>query len=179
MLNRFPFNDTLMKDLSVLHPDKAASFPVSKIVGLAKRFPQIGLIDSVALNEDFLDFTISLPSVVKYKSASGDAPRSGLFWSEVGKMTTLDGQPRFKHVHKLMAGILSIPVSNADSERGFSMLRKICTDQLSNLQQLTIVALMAMKFNCDDCCHKIKLPKELLSKSKKATSVQVSLGASK
>ena len=128
MLNKFPFNDALMKDLSVLHPEKAASFPISKIVGLAKRFPQIGLTDSVALDklgEEFLDFTISpsdLPSVVKYKSADGTMrPRAGLFWSEVGKMTTLDGQPRFKLLHKLMAGLLSIPVSNADSERGFSM----------------------------------------------------------
>ena len=186
MLNKFPFHDTLMKDLSVLHPEKAASFPVSKIVGLAKRFPQIGLTDSVEidkLSEEFLDFTISpsdLPSIVKYKSADGTMrPRAGLFWSEVGKMTTLDGQPRFNHLHKLMAGLLSIPVSNADSERGFSMLRKIHTDQRSNLQQSTIVALMAMKFNCDDCCHEIKLPKELLSKSKKATSVQVSQRASK
>ena len=71
-------------------------------------------------------------------------PRTGLFWSEVGKMTTLDGQQCFKHLHKLMAGLLSIPVSNADSERGFSMLRKVHTDQRS---KSTLVALMAMKFN--------------------------------
>ena len=47
---------------------------------------------------------------------------------------------------------LSIPVSNADSEQGFSMLRKIYTDQRANLNQSTIIVLMGMKFNCDDCC---------------------------
>ena len=49
--------------------------------------------------------------------------KAGLFWSEIGKMVTLDGQPRFSLLHRLMAGLLSIPVSNADSERGFSILR--------------------------------------------------------
>ena len=47
----FLFNDTLMKDLSVLNPEKAASFPISKIVDLAKRFPQVGLTDSVELDK--------------------------------------------------------------------------------------------------------------------------------
>ena len=70
-----------------------------------------------------------------------------------------------------MAELLSILVSNADSERGFSMLRKIHTDQRSNLQQYNT---MAMKFNCDDCCHEIKLSQELLSKNKRATMVHVS-----
>ena len=56
-------------------------------------------------------------------------PCIGLFWSEVGKMTTLDGQLHFKHLHNLVAGLLSIPVSNTNSERGFSMLRKLHTDQ--------------------------------------------------
>lgn len=137
MLNRFPFNDTLMKDLSILHPEKAAFFPVSKIVSLAKHFPQIDLTDSVALDKlgkEFLDFTISpydMISVVKYRSA-------GLFQTEVGKMTTLDGQPRFKLLHKIMAGLLSIPVSNTDSECGFSMLLKYTqsSDQICNNREL-------------------------------------------
>jgi hypothetical protein len=50
---------------------------------------------------------------------------------------------------------LSIPVSNADSEHSFSMLRKIHTDQRANLDQSTIIALMSMKFNCNDCDRKL------------------------
>ena len=42
----------------------------------------------------------------------------------------LDGQSIFGLFCKLMSGLLSIPCSNADSERGFSMLKKkIHTDQ--------------------------------------------------
>ena len=68
-----------------------------------------------------------------------------------------------------MAGLLAIPCSNADAERGFSVLRKIHTDQRANLDHSTIVSLMSLKFNCDSCCYDAKLPEELLTKSKKAT----------
>ena len=180
MLNNFPFGDTLMKDLSVLQPENTSLFPFSKIISLAKRFPQIGLSESASLDqlqEEFQDFKLSpgdLPSIVKYKAADGVLrAKAGLFWSEVNKMTTLDGQPRFNLLHQLMAGLLSIPVSNADSERGFSMLRKIHTDQRANLDQSTIIALMGMQFNCDDCCCDIKLSPELLSACKKATTLFV------
>ena len=165
-----------MKDLSVLQPENTSSFPFTKIIGLANRFPQIGLSDSASLDilkEEFQDFKLSpgdLPSVFKYKAADGVMrSKSGQFWSEIKKITTLDGQARFNALHQLMAGLLSIPVSNADSERGFSMLRKIHTDQRAKLDQSTIIALMGMKFNCDDCCCDIKLSPELLSTCKRDT----------
>ena len=121
-----------------------------------------------------MDYSLSpmdLPSVTTYKSADGTMrPRAGAFWCNVGKMITLDGQARFPTLCKLVAGLLTIPCSNADSERGFSILRKIHTDQRSNLDQSTIIALMSMKFNCDDCCHDVPLNDELLSKCKSATT---------
>ena len=100
-------------------------------------------------------------------------PKAGLFWLEVGKMTTFEGQPRFNLLYKLMSGLMSIPVSNADSERGFSILRKIHTYQRSNLDQSTIVALTTIKFNIDNCCLDIELPPELLRECKKATKSYV------
>ena len=55
MLAKFPFEDTLLKNLGVLQPDKTASFSVDTIIGLAKRFPQLGLADSASSpqNEHF------------------------------------------------------------------------------------------------------------------------------
>ena len=62
-------------------------------------------------------------------------------------MKCIGGEPRFSTLFRLMAGLLSIPCSNADAERGFSVLRKIHTDQRSNLDQSTIVGLLSVKFN--------------------------------
>lgn len=176
MIKKFPFDDTLMKDLEILQPEKTAVFPVSTIISLAKRFPQIGLAELVELDklrEEFIDFQLSpadLPSLSTYKAADGtEKPRAAVFWSEVGKIKTLDGHSRFGRLFKLMSGLLSIPCSNADSERGFSVLRKIHTDQRASLDQSTIVALMGVKFNIDDCCTDLTFEQELLSKCKKAT----------
>ena len=68
-----------------------------------------------------------------------------------------------------MTGLLSIPCSNADSERWFSILRKIHTDQRPSLKQSTINSLMTIKFNSNECCYNATFSDELLTKCKKAT----------
>ena len=93
-------------------------------------------------------------------------------WLFGGKKTLL-GELRFADLAKLMTGLLAIPSSNADSERGFSILRKIHTDQRSTLDQITVVALMSLNLNSDDCCHEVQFEKELLKPSKKATSTHL------
>ena len=98
-------------------------------------------------------------------------PELAFIWSEVGKLKMLDGKARFPKLFHLMAGLLTIPISNADAERGFSILRKMHTDQRSNLSQSTIIALMSIKFNADSSCYDAEIPPELLKKCKKATSV--------
>ena len=104
-----------------------------------------------------MDFKLSpadLPCIDKYKSADKtERPKVGNFWWEVGKLKTLDRKTRFPLLVRLMTSFLTIPVSNADSERSFSILRKIHTDQRPNLSQETLIALMAIKFNALQCCY--------------------------
>ena len=176
MLKKFPFGDSILKDLGILQPQATASYSIETITSLAKRFPQIKLADADSLDnlrEEFFDFCLSpadLPPLTEYQAADGtNKPRVGSFWHEVGKIKTLEGQERFGKLCTLMYGLLSVPCSNADSERGFSVLRKIHTDQRSNLDQSTIISLMSMKFNTDDCCYDISLSPELLAQCKKAT----------
>lgn len=125
---------------------------------------------------EFMDFKLSPvdhPPVSTYKSATNDdKPQAGLFWNEVSKIKTYDGELRFPFLVKLMAGLLTIPSSNADSERGFSILRRIHTDQRPSLKQSTIISLMAIKFNSEECCYDTTFTEELLTKCKKATVAQ-------
>ena len=172
MLKKFPFGDSILKDLDVINPDKVCSYSYEKIKSLAQRFPQIGLAESDELDhlrEEFMDFKLSPADHPVMSSDAQGKCRPGVFWYEIGKIKTLDGEPRFPCLARLMAGLLSIPASNADSERGFSVLRKIHTDQRPTLKQSTIISLMAIKFNSEECCHDAKFTDELLSKCKKAT----------
>lgn len=129
MQRKFPFHDLLMKDLSIPQPENTAHFSVSSVLSLAKRFRQLGLAEDHIMDQLREEFTISnsdLPYLCMYKGS--DKPRSGPFWSKVGEMKKFDGEPRFGLLLKLMSGLHLIPCSNADSERGFSMLHKIHTD---------------------------------------------------
>ena len=104
------------------------------------------------------------------KEFPGHKPGCGVFWHEAEKLTTLDGQPRFPCLVKLMIGLSMIPVSNADCERGFLVLRKIHTDQHPTLKQSTIISLMAIEFNSEECCFDSEFSSELLSKCKATTA---------
>lgn len=177
MIKKFPFADTIMKDLGIAQPHKTNTYTVSTIQRLAKRFTQIELNSPASLEllaEEFTDFLLSpgdLPTPQLYKDC--DQIQKPPFWWDVGKLKTLSGEQRFPNLTKLMAGLLSIPSSNADAERGFSVLRKLHADQRSNLDQSTLVSLMSVKFNCDPCCYEVKLDSELLKDCKKATSKAV------
>ncbi len=117
MLKKFPFGDTILKDLGIISQD-----------------------------------------------------RGGRFWYEVGQMKLFDGELRLPLLVRVMSGLMSIPASNADSERrGFSMLRKVHTDQRLSQRQSTIIYLMTIKFNSEECCHDSICSEELLTKCKKAT----------
>ena len=53
------------------------------------------------------------------------------------------------------------------------MLRKIHTDQRAFLKQSTIIYLMTIKYNSEQCCYDTSFSNELLKKCKKATSLSL------
>ena len=50
MLKKFPLGDSLLKDLSVLQPDKTSTFSDNVLVNLANQFSQLGLADADSLD---------------------------------------------------------------------------------------------------------------------------------
>ena len=174
------YGDSLLKDFEIINPESVNTYSFPTVLSLAKRFPQIVWSESSKLDklwEEFMDIKLSLvdhPPIQQYKSADKSMrPQAGLFWWELSKLQTHDGQLRFPYLTKLTSGLLCIPVSNADSERGFSVLRKIHMDQRPSLNQESLIALMTIKFNNSNCCYDNSLDDELLTKCKKATSLAV------
>ena len=73
--------------------------------------------------------TWSLPSSeVNGEASSSVGVQLRSYWREIGRMKTL---PQFPHLTSFAKCVLSLPVSNADTERVFSNVRKNC-DRLSN-----------------------------------------------
>ena len=119
-----------------------------------------------------MDFKLSPFSRHLQVCYGDEKPRPVKFWNEVSRMRTLDGEMRFPLLVKLMTGLMSIPSSNADPERGFFILRKIHTDKHPTLKQSTLISLMSIKFNNEECYHDSIINEHLLTNCKKATVVQ-------
>ncbi len=94
MLKKFPFGDTILKDLGIINPGRTYNF--TTIQTLAKHFPQLELAESAsidALRDEFMDFKLSPiehPTVEMYKSATGDdKPRPGGFGMRLVRLNIL------------------------------------------------------------------------------------------
>ena len=75
-------------------------------------------------------------------------------------------QVRFPTVGELMRTLLCVPIYSS-SKRALSMLKKSATEFRSDIGQDTLCAIMALKYNVDDCCHTdVIMDKELLKRAK-------------
>ena len=69
---------------------------------------------------------------------------------------------RVSHMSSPALQLLSIPSSNADSERVFSLVRRIRTEFRSSLPIETLSALIGCHFNkTTNCCEKVPLEESL------------------
>ena len=147
---------------------------VSSVLCLASRFPACLEESGVeALEGETLDYILlpshSLPAEDEESEGRPDSNRLCIYWNHIGRMTTLSGSLRFPNLSKLPKCILALPVSNADTERVFSIVRKIITDYCTQLNQETFCSLLACKLNNDSECFRLETPIDLLRQAKVAT----------
>ena len=93
----------------------------------------------------------------------------GTFWGEMCDVKELfSKQPRYPNLSKLALACVVLPNSNADSERIFSMLKKIQTERSSELANDTICSLICAKQNQNMECYEYCPDSEVLKKAKTA-----------
>lgn len=110
------------------------------MIELGKRLPHLGL-DLDSLREEMVAF-----QVVARSELPMDQPVDR-FWALVGK------DDRFTNLGKLMMALLCIPHSNASSERAFSMVRKIVTENRTRMDNSTLCSLLSCKINFTAPAH--------------------------
>lgn len=80
------------------------------------------------------------------------------------------GEQKYLHLATLSLQLLSIPVSNADSERVFSVVRRIKTEFRSSLSTESVSALISCHFNkTSKCCENKQFDERLIAKAKTCT----------
>ncbi|XDV29591.1 hypothetical protein PO909_032694 [Leuciscus waleckii] len=120
---------------------------------LGALFPQLRLKED-KMREEFTDYQVTDSKQLPQEE------RIDRFWGLVGK------DMRFSELPKLMKALLCIPHSNASSERVFSMVRKIVTENRMTLDNRTVCALLSCKINHSGPAHKYTPSKTVLKNAK-------------
>ena len=149
-----------MSDLQVLNPSKRrtySDFP-NNVVRLAKQLHQLQLTDKLnELKTEAIDFrmadAVELPTEDDVDSFS--AAMHGV--KGMGSAT-----PTYANLLTLVRALLVQPASNADSERCFSIVRRIDTKESGHLHCSTIGSLLCLKLNVNDECHEFQPSPELM-----------------
>jgi hypothetical protein len=115
---------------------------------------------------EFREFAVD-DDIAKLQVESDDALS---FWLHVRSMKTASGDVKYQYLSSLALHLLAIPASNADSERVFSLVRRIKTDFRSSLLPDTISSLIGVNFNSPfQCCSQSEFSTSFLDKAKKCT----------
>ena len=80
----------------------------------------------------------------------------GKAWGCIGKLVNCDGNFKYPTLTKVAKAILTIPHSNADSERVFSIVKKNAKDTRTSMKVETLSHLMQVKMRMlaeKKCCH--------------------------
>ena len=101
---------------------------VFAVIELGKGLPQLSL-DMASLREEVVEYQ------VVDRAELPEEARIDRFWAIMGK------DARFRNLSKLMKALLCIPHSNASSERVFSMVRKIVTENRMRMDNSTLCSL--------------------------------------
>lgn len=143
LFKKFPFQSTLLRDLRTLNPSERRSFKdfPAAVVHLAKRFSQLDFSETCKLEElkaEAIDFQIA-----DTKDLPTDTDIS-IFWPDLHKSGSIGTTPVYAKRLVLVRALLSLPGSNADRERTFSMVWKIDTEDRSHLKCSTVASLLTL-----------------------------------
>lgn len=167
----FPHDDVVVNNAIVADVSNRTKANFGNVYALLDRFPGIVDEDEVTtLENEFLEYQLlddsDLPDTSVVNRRIDDV------WCEIFAMKNLvTGEKRFPILEKFMTAILTIPHSNADCERLFSMVRKNRTESRSSMAVGTLSALIATKVNLfrELKCFQFKPGKDVLRRAKTAT----------
>ncbi|KAL6476210.1 hypothetical protein MHYP_G00147090 [Metynnis hypsauchen] len=158
MFSSFPLDHPLLKDMKVLDPAARLNVTPGTVERLGALFPQLHLSED-RLREELIDYQVTDSKQLPQED------KIDRFWGLVGK------DVRFSELPRLMKALLCIPHSNASSERVFSMVRKIVTENRMSLDNSTVCALLSCKINHSGPAHKYTPSKKVLKDAKSATNL--------
>lgn len=155
----FPYRLTCMLlCFNIMH-----SYHFLSVIHLLQRFGLDLPVNSV--EDEFTDYSLSPSSDLPPYSKDGSLLD---FCYSMADMTLPSGDKRYQYLPDLAIVALTLPHSNAATERCFSIVRKVQTDFRGNLSNETLGSLLSVKLNSDTDCYKRQPSKQLINSAKRA-----------
>lgn len=167
MVAKFPFKDPVVNSLSFLNPEERGDVTFGNVMNIVKRFPVLVTETQLSqLEEEFNDYQVTPSSEMPVYTNETNVDT---YWSAISEMKNkVTKTARFPLLSRVCKAMCSIPNSNADCERVFSIVKHIQTEQRSCLDNTTLCALLTTKINTDCLCFQLKPEKDQLLTAKKA-----------
>ncbi|XP_060763680.1 uncharacterized protein LOC132872704 [Neoarius graeffei] len=128
MMDKFPFDNDVLVNLAVLDPSKKDDLDYSSVVNLTSSFG----FDLEQLKDEWKDFQLMPDDVVPCRANDGKKVPIAVYWGKVLDVKAALGVARFPMLKQLFTALLCLPQSDADSERAFSLVRKIHPEDRKN-----------------------------------------------
>ena len=136
------------------------------VVSLSDRFTSFSQQEKQQLEDEASDYILT--PLCDLPTFDPDTTTLNQFWHTMGNLKLPSGQKQFSHLYQLSKIVLTLPHSNADTERVFSMLKKIQSDSRDSLADKTIHSLLSVKINNPVECHQYKPEPDLVRAAKSA-----------
>lgn len=171
--NKFPLKDDVLKHAQVAKVSKIEDAQFSSISFFLERFPSFlckekneSAEDAVnQLQKQFIALQVDDSSIITDEDSTDTAK-----WSQLLNIRGADGLHKYNRIARLMLSILTIPHSNAECERVFSLVKKNRTQFRSSMSNTTLESISILKTRSSSPCYANTFSPELLRKAKKATS---------
>ena len=98
--------------------------------------------------------------------------RMDVIWGYLNSVKNIDGKLTFERLAKVSLLVLTIPHSNAEEERLFSLVTKNKTKFRPNLKlDGTLASILTIKLANPQPCYTFEPPQEMIESAKKATVI--------
>lgn len=182
-LKNLPLSDDVFinaKFANFVNRDKAQFIQVEFFV---QRYPKVLPFTSPStlneLEEEFLDYQLMLTaevpddvwkSAIKIDEDEKKIYRMDTIWAYLSAVKNPDGTSRFSKLAKVARLVLTLPHSNAEEERVFSMVTKNKTSFRPNLKlDGTLQSILTIKLGNPEPCTRYEPAKSVVTTAKKAT----------
>ena len=181
MLKNFPLDHQVLIHASFCNFDSRMTADISSVEFFINRYPAFftnlnldDLHDEVVAYKTApcLPAAVLKSATVTENNSKEEYLRMDVVWDHLSKAKDVSGNLKFPIISKVAILVLTIPHSNADAERVFSIIGK---NKIKSRADLAIEGTLASLTTCkvnqffEIPCYQFKPSKEMLEKAKKAT----------